>query len=296
MSLRRIPSLNWLRVFEAAARIGSFARAAEALNMSPPAVSQQIRALEGHLGRPLFNRAPQRVNLTDAGRAFLPVVANALTSVEATAASLFGHADGEPLTVRVSFMLGYAWLTPRLPSFLNAHPSVRLTLVNGIVDEDFQRGGADLSITFGLPPGPGEEGCALFGETLSPVARRDIAERIATPEDLAAQTLIEVVSHRANWYRVLPEAGRDGPAPRFHYTDTTTTAFALAAAGLGVALARAPATDGLVARHGLMSCLPGYGIAGAERYYLVHGARLSRPAAAFRDWLITIAGADDQFS
>ena len=75
---RRIPSLNWLRVFEAAARAGSFARAAETLNISPPAVGQQIRALEDHLGRALFERGPQSVMLTEAGRAYLPAGAQAL--------------------------------------------------------------------------------------------------------------------------------------------------------------------------------------------------------------------------
>ena len=78
MAGRRIPSLNWLRVFEAAARMESFARAAAELGMSPPAVSQQVRALEGHFGQALFTRGARHVRLTRAGAAFLPAVRQAL--------------------------------------------------------------------------------------------------------------------------------------------------------------------------------------------------------------------------
>ena len=74
----RIPSLNWLRVFEAAARTQSFARAAEQLNMSAAAVSQQVKALEGHLGSALFQRHAHAVSLTEAGRAYLPSVQQSL--------------------------------------------------------------------------------------------------------------------------------------------------------------------------------------------------------------------------
>jgi len=79
---RSIPSLNWLRVFEAAARGESFARAAELLNMSTSAVSQQIKALETHFGTALFKRGPKHVELTDAAHAFLPVVRQSLSTVE----------------------------------------------------------------------------------------------------------------------------------------------------------------------------------------------------------------------
>ena len=81
MPIRRIPSLNWLRVFEAAARHQSFSRAGNDLNMSGPAISQQIKALEGHLDAKLFERGSRAVTLTEAGRAFLPVVRQSLLSV-----------------------------------------------------------------------------------------------------------------------------------------------------------------------------------------------------------------------
>lgn len=295
MSQRVIPSLNWLRVFEAAARAESFARAAEVLGMSPPAVSQQIRALEGYLGRALFERGPRAVTLTEAGRAFLPVVTNAITSVETTASSLFGRAGATPLSVRVSLMLAAGWLAERIGGFAAAHPDVQLTLVTGVTDEDFRRPGPELMITFGPPPGPGLESVPLFGERLSAVALPAIAETIEAPADLVRHPLIEVTSHRATWYRLLPEAEALPEAPRFTFTDTTAVALALAGAGGGIALARAPASDPLVRLHGLVPCLADHAVDGLERYHLAHpaGRRLGPAATAFRTWLVAEARTAD---
>jgi len=289
MSLPRIPSLNWLRVFETAARFESFARAAEALNMSPPAVSQQIRALEGYLGRGLFERGPHSVRLTEAGRAFLPAVAQALHSVETTAASLFGDPGGQPLTIRVSLMLTCGWLASRLPGFHTAHPGVRLTLASGLHDADFLRRGADMQITFGMPPGPGEEGDPLFGETFYPLARPEIADGIRSLHDLVRHDLYEIVTLRTNWLQILALAGvRSEPEMRLSHVDSSLIAFAMAGAGAGVALARAPATDDLERLHGLAPCLPGFTMKGTQSYHLVYPARsgLSRAARSFRDWLL----------
>ena len=288
MSPRRIPSLNWLRVFEMAARTESFARAAQALNMSPPAVSQQVRALETWLGRDLFERRPRSVRLTEAGRAFLPVVGNAIGSVEATAASLFGRQGAAPLVVRATAVLAAGWLGERVGAFLADHGDVQFSLVSALCDDDFRRPDADLSITFGLPPGPGQSGRPLFGETLTPVAAPALAAQIRTPADLTRHTLIEVASHEATWFRLMPDIHAWVGRPRFVYTDTTLVALAMAASGRGVALARAPATDLLVSRHGLVRCLPDYEARGVERYHLVYANRPApgQAATAFIEWLM----------
>jgi LysR family glycine cleavage system transcriptional activator len=284
---RRIPSLNWLRVFEMAARTESFARAAEALNMSPSAVSQQVRALETWLGRDLFDRQARAVRLTEAGRAFLPVVGNAIGSVEATAASLFGRQGAKPLIVRASALLAAGWLAPRIGRFIKAHPQVQLSLVSALSDDDFRRPDADLSITFGLPAGPGQTGIPLFGETLIPVATPDLAAQIATPADLLRHPLIEVASHQATWFRLLPEPALWPEQPRFIYTDTTLIALAAASTGGGIALARAPATNALVDRYALVPCLEGHSAFGVESYHIVHADRpfLNSAAESFIEWV-----------
>ncbi|MEM0922200.1 MAG: LysR substrate-binding domain-containing protein [Pseudomonadota bacterium] len=280
-----IPSLNWLRVFEAAARTESFARAAEALHMSPPAVSQQIKALEGALGRPLFRRGPHHVQLTEAGQAFLPAVAEALHAVELSASSLFGPPGGASLSLNCSAIFATSWLAPRLGAFTAAHPDIRLALTTAIGPEESLRSSADLKITFGQPQSEAEDGDHLFGETLNPVAPPDLAAGIATAADLAAHPLIEIATHRANWTTLLP---RDALDPRLIHTDSTQMAFALSAAGQGIALARSPASDGLQALYGLVPCLPGLSVAGVQSYSLVYPARsrLSPSARKFREWIL----------
>ena len=203
MVTRRIPSLNWLRVFEAAARTESFARAAELLNMSPPAVSQQIRALEGHLGRALFVRGAKNVTLTDAGRAFLPVVNQSLASVETSAAAIFGARETQLLNIQVVTILASNWLPERLASFETRHPDIRLQITTGNSVQDFGNSDAHLQIGFGSGTDFPQSAERLFGETVYPVARADIAARIKSPDDFLDQQLIEVAPHRSGWFQLL---------------------------------------------------------------------------------------------
>lgn len=289
MLLHRIPSLNWLRVFEAAARTQSFARAAETLNMSPSAVSQQIRALEGYLGRELFTRSARAVTLTEAGQTFLPVVAQSLHAIEGVSNTLFGTPNREPLSIQVLPLFAAGWLALRLPRFHAREPNVQLSILTGSLQQDFHRSTADLQIVFGHGQAISEDGDPLFGETIYPVAPPDLVAKIETPEDLARHPLIEVATHRANWLTLLPVAVG---APRMTYVDNTVMAFALAASGQGIALARAPASDHLATQWGLVPCLPSLSVLGVQSYSLIYPARsrLGRAAAAFRDWLLEELG------
>jgi DNA-binding transcriptional LysR family regulator len=282
---RRLPSLNWLRVFEAAARAGSFARAAERLAMSAPAVSQQIRALEEHLGRPLFDRAAAGVSLTEAGRTLLAVVGESLTRMESAAAAI-SSPQRSPLSVAVSKTLSIGWLAPRLPAFFDRHPQIKLELSSMVGRPETPPRTATLWIAFGAPP-PGAQATPLFGEQLIPVAHPNIAEQIQDLTDILKFPLLEVSDHRKNWVQifggdVLPQN------TRVTYVDTTLSALAIAAAQGGVALARPPASDHLQEVYGLMPCLPDFSLRGIEEYHLVHdaGIQLSPHAAAFADWLI----------
>lgn len=281
---KRIPSLNWLRVFEAAARSGSFARAAESLAMSPPAVSQQIRALEAHLGRPLFERAAAGVKLTEAGRSLLSVVGDALGRMEMAAASLAAP-GGPPLVVGVSMALSVGWLVPRLHRFTSANPDVSLELYSLLGRPETPPRNAMLWIAFGPPP-PGTDGEVLFGERLQPVAHPEIAGTIRTLDDALAHRLIEVADHRRNWAQIFGSDVLPANA-QVTYVDTTLSALALAGARGGIALARPPASDDLVARYGLVPCLPGFDVRGIEEYHILHlaGAPLDSQARIFLSWI-----------
>ena len=289
MPYRRIPSLNWLRVFEAAARKQSFSGAAQILNMSPAAVSQQIKALETHLKAQLFERGPRTVTLTDSGASFLPVVRQSLASMETTAASLFGHEGASSVTIQATLIFATSWLAPRLPAFARAHPDIELHLMGGYRDTDIDREGPDLYIVYGGTARSWGHSDPLFGETIYPVATPEIAATIDAPTDLLEHRIIEISTHRASWSQLLEILGLPGlAAARSCFADTSEIALEMAAAGYGIALARAPATDRRVEGHGLVRCLDGPDLQGDEAYHLIYRspAALSPAARRFRDWLL----------
>lgn len=287
-----MPSLNWLRVFEAAARTESFARAAEQLNMSAPAVSQQIRALEGHLGKALFERRAQQVLLTDAGRAFLPVVSQSLAAVETTAATLFGDPEHRTVTLQAVTVLAMSWLPDVLAAFEAAHPKLAVSLITGNMLSDFRTvlpgREPDLQIAFGSATDFPETAEPMFGETLFAVARADVAACVRSAGDLTGHRLIEVATHRSGWHQLLARAeGVSLEQMRFVMVDTTPLALMMAVQGHGIALARAPATDAMIAALSLerIACLSP--VSGQQRYYLIQpeARATQRGTLALRDWV-----------
>ena len=285
---RRIPSLNWLRVFEAAARTESFARAAERLNMSAAAVSQQIKALEAYVGRPLFSRGAHEVRLTDAGRAFSPTVSEALNAVEIRAATLFGSAQTVPLTVRATLILACSWLAIRIPEFQQENPDIAVHLISDASGAPEAGEDVELKIAFGNDDTGWAERDRLFGERLYPVALPAVSRSIGAVDDLFNHHLIEIADHRAGWFRLFDSVGVSADAARFSIADRTNVSLALAASGHGIALARAPATDVMVDQYGLERCLDGLEVPGSENYHLTFRSRanLSDAAGRFRKWLL----------
>ncbi len=288
----RVPSLNWLRVFEAAARSESFARAAVQLNMSPAAVSQQVRALEDRLGTPLFVRHAHAVSLTEAGRAYLAPVQQSLMTLESATEGLFGAVREQRLYVQSVLIFAYGALAQGVRDFTTRHPDIALTLSTGNVAADFTKGFSDLKIVFGNPLSYGRESDALMGEVLYPVASPEIAEAINRPEDLQRFNLIEVATHRAGWPHFFEQTKTRPMATQIMFADSTVMAAALAANGGGVALARAPVSDRIMSENGLVACLPEIRVAGSEKYHLVYEDRtaLRPPARLFREWLLDWVG------
>ncbi len=289
MVLRKIPSLNWLRTFEAAAQTESFSAAARLLNMSPSAVSQQINALETYLGTALFLRGAKSVHLTEAGYLFLPAVRQAMISVEASASAIRDARSQDRLLIHANSVFAHGWLAPRLADFQAKHPWIGLSVECSDHFDQLQREGADIKITFGPPLADWGTASKLFSEVVFPVASPALAAGIKTPKDLLQHNLIEVAPHRQNWSRLL--AALDVPgAEQAAVTQASNTALALsmAAAGFGLALARAPATDWLVRTLGLVRCPVAGELKGEEFYHLVvcSRGRPSEKAEAFRDWVL----------
>lgn len=293
MVARRIPSLNWLRVFEAAARLESFARAAEALGMSAPAVSQQIRALEQHLGRALFTRHAKQVTLTAEGRAFLPSVHHALAEVETAAAAVFGPEERETVVLQSITLLAMSWLPKQIAAFEADHPHVRIDVTTADMITDRPRREPDLIIGFGTAAEFPENAVELLAETLFPVASAEIAQTIHELDDVLNHRLFEVAPHQSGWHQLLLELGdTDWRELQLVLADHTPLALMMAAQGLGLALARAPASDEIVSALGLVRCERLPSLQGNEHYYLTRPAqtRAKRGTMTFHRWLLDKSG------
>lgn len=291
---QRLPSLNWLRVFEAAARCESFSRAALQLNMSAAAVSQQIKALEQQLNADLFVRHAHAVSLTAAGRAYLPVVQQSLLTLQSATAGLFGDVGAQPLYVQSVLIYAHGILAGRLNEFRQLHPAINLLLSTGNAVSDFTQRFSDLQIVFGNPQQFGRSSDVLMGEWLYPVATAKVAETIFQPADLLRYPLIEVATHRAGWPSVLDALGMASADADVLFADSSIMGAALAGSGAGIALARAPASDRVMREAALTPCLTDFRLRGAEAYHLVYeDAATLRPAArAFRAWLLDYAESD----
>src|ERR1044071_5346638 len=143
--LRRLPPLNALKAFEAAARSESFTRAAEELNVTQGAVSHQVKALEDTLGLKLFNRERQRLIITEAGRDYLAVVRDALDRIALGTERLLQRQSAGVLTVSTSPDFAAKWLVHRLGNFAGAHPEIDPRGAGTMHHFDFSRGESDLA-------------------------------------------------------------------------------------------------------------------------------------------------------
>ncbi|OZI60239.1 LysR family transcriptional regulator [Bordetella genomosp. 11] len=228
--------LNALRAFEASARHLSFTLAAQELNVTQAAVSQQVRGLEDRLGTPLFKRVPRGLALTDEGRALLPVLSDAFGRIESVVKQFEGGGLREVLTVGVVGTFAVGWLLPRLKDFRATHPFVELRLLthNNLVDMAAE--GLDFAIRFGEGGWPGTDGALLLDAPLAVLCAPSVAQRLATPADLTRETLLR--SYRADEWNIWFAAAGLAPwtlsGPVF---DSSRLMVEAAVQGAGVALA-----------------------------------------------------------
>ena len=184
---RRLPPLNALRAFEAAARHLNFSRAADELSVTPGAVSQQIQNLEDYVGAALFKRTPKGLLLTDAAQTALPALREAFDRLAEAASLLTAAVDGRRLTLTAPPSFAAKWLVPRLGAFEQAHPQVDVWLSAAIELVDLTAGEVDVAIRYGAGRYPGLEVHRLFSETVIPVASPEhlANQPLSTPADLA---------------------------------------------------------------------------------------------------------------
>lgn len=288
-----LPSLNGLRAFEAAARHLSFKQAAQALFVTPGAVSQQVRALEDELGVALFRRRNRGIALTPAGEALYPVVREAFSRIAAAVDDVREHDRAGPLTVSVLASFAAKWLVPRLGRFRARHPEidVRLSATNELVD--FARDDVDMAIRLGGGRYPGLHAVHLLDDAVFPVCSPLLMQGphpLRRPADLRHHTLLHDESPE-DWRVWLRHHDVSGVDPeRGPVFNDAAMALQVAIAGQGVAMSRRVLVADDLAAGRLVKPfdldLP-YQLA----YYVVcPEATAQRPKVAhFREWLLAEA-------
>ncbi len=237
---RRLPPLNGLKAFEAAARSESFTRAAQELNVTQGAVSHQVKALEDTLGLKLFRRQRQRLILTEAGRDYLAVIRDALDQIAAGTDRLLNHQESRVLTVSTSLDFAAKWLVNRLGRFAETHPDVDLRVSATTQYADFTRDDVDIAIRHGDGNWPGLDVKQLYSERLFPICSPKLVvgrNRITKVADLLKFPLLRLEDAK-NWTRLFEAAGVKATVSPGPILNRASMLIDAAIDGQGIALAR----------------------------------------------------------
>ncbi len=241
-SFRRLPPLNAVRAFEAAARLQSFKAAGTELGVTPGAISRQIETLEENLGIRLFERLHRQVELTASGRLFLGEVGPALQRIAYAAEAIREGHDNNVLRIKLPPTFAIRWFVPRLARFHAMHPEISVQVTTSHDPVDFDREPIDAAIFWGeaLPRGLG--GLRLFGERIvlvcSPKLLPPGKPRIAS-DALSNHVLLHSFRRPDDWRRWFDAAGRPDIVPeRLLVFENSSLTYQGAIDGLGVAIAQ----------------------------------------------------------
>ena len=292
---RRLPPLNAVKAFEAAARSRSFTRAAEELSVTPGAVSQQVKVLEATLGVKLFIRERQRLLITEAGRDYLAVVRDALDQIAAGTERLVQRQRSGVLTVSVSPDFAAKWLANRLGRFAETYRAIDLKVLATDHHVDFAREDVDLAVRHGDGNWPELEVVRLCSERLFPVCSRKLLRgrnRRMSAADLLKFPLLRL-DDWTTWGRWFEPAGVTTPATPGPVLNRASMLIDAAVDGQGVALARtALAAWDII--HGRLVRPVDVSLAVANTYWIVSPKSIARTPkiATFRQWLLAEAEED----
>lgn len=280
--------VNLLRLFEAAARTGSFRTAASQLGLTPSAVSHAVRKLEQSLGVPLFDRSARSVRLTYEGEVLMRHAGRAFDDLRRGMEAVSARA---PTLLRLHCAPSFAaqWLTPRLPAFLAAHPGIDVRLAAGTDYTRFTSDEFDADIVYGPPRTEGLVVTPLGEETLTPVCAPDLATTLRNPKDLLGLPLIQSDTKQVQWSDWLAAQGITDPPRIGSRFDRSFLAILAATQGLGVALESTRLVEAELASGRLVAPLAERSV--TVRYvghHLVHPRHTQprRTLRQFADWLL----------
>ncbi|WP_148863871.1 LysR substrate-binding domain-containing protein [Marinobacter fonticola] len=287
---KKLPPLNWLRAFEATARHLNFTLAAGELHLTQAAISQQVKGLESQLGTPLFKRLPRGLELTDAGKGYLPVVHECIRRLATATDEIFGQGKARLLTVRANLVFFTTWLAPRFHRFRALYPDIGVRFTSNIWLEDDSKE-SDMEIRYGKGQWPGMEADRLSWDELFPVCSPTLAgteELPESPEQLSGHTLLHVIGYEEGWGFWLDQTGfnhvKSGHELQF---DTLISALEMARQGEGIALGRTSLVKDMMAKKELVSLFD-LSVPTSEAFYLVRPEYkyLHPHAEIFRAWIV----------
>lgn len=287
-----LPSLNALAAFEAAARHLSLTRAATELNVTPGAVSKQVKALEDQIGRPLFLRLHRALELTPQGHAVYHSLKDAFERVSNTIKQV--GLSGSPRSVSIGTTMAFAqlWLMPRLGGFWTAHQDIVLDHIISDRAHEANRSGLDLRVRYGDGNFTDETATFLFGDRIVPMASPAFLARhkVKGVQDLSSLPLLSVEGVDwtwTTWADFLKAVGAPHRRLNVRRFNSYVIALQAAQAGQGVALGWMSLVKPLIARK-LLARASTAEIAAPQSFYLTWPARqpLRPEAEILRDWLL----------
>lgn len=294
-SAHRLPPLQTLMVFEAAARHLNFTTAAQELGTTQPAVSQRVGLLEDDLGAPLFARAHRGVTLTPDGALLFGAVQQSLAGIGDAVAKIRARRTRQVLTIATDFGFATYWLMPRLAALRQLAPHLDVRIVTSQNEFDIRGEAVDVAVAFGAGPWPGCSAEALFPERVVPVCSPGfLAEHglRGSPGELARLPLLHLETGLpARWLSWADWFALHGLAASDDGHDLTLNNYALviqaAIAGQGVALGWLPLIDDPV-RAGQLVLAAEHPVGTARGYHLVqpHAQRSPESLSRFRHWII----------
>ncbi|BBK39696.1 transcriptional regulator [Allostella sp. ATCC 35155] len=287
--VRRLPPLNAIKAFEAAARTGSFAAAAAELHVSPAAVSRLVHLLEARLKIALFERRANRLVATAAGRTYQAGLTPLLDSLAALTAQLQAPTAAPVLTVGVGPTFAIRWLIPRLADFRRQAPEIEVRFATGGSAAPFADGWT-CGVALGDGNWPGLTAEPLFAADLLPVCSPAMAAGLSAPTDLLETNLLRVGHAPEDWSLWLAAAGLPGRSARGPAFEYYGQALQAAADGVGIAMGIRPYIDDDLAAGRLVAPFA-LAVPKGQLWYLLHRpAAAADPAlAAFRTWLVAAA-------
>lgn len=298
--MSRLPPLRLLTTFEAVARLGSMREAASALNVTQPAVTQALKALEDHVGAILIDRSTRPARLTETGQQLARATRDGLDLIADTIEEIRTSTGLEDQSLTVACTMGFAthWLMPRLSGFYAENPGLFVNVQVPPTDLPQIWPGTDLVLRYGRGTWKDGETLRLFDETICPVGRPALVESLlAKGEGLEAAPLIHVrtveARHWEGWADYLARRGLPKSRGRSHIFDNYVQAVQAALDGRGLMLGWHSITDHLVADGSLKPWPDGALDLGTAYFATVAPAAAKRsPVKAFVAWLEERAGAD----